>query len=93
MAEDGGFWLLGLREIDPGLVLGVPMSRPDTGARQLRRLVEGGLRVLPLPALTDVDTADEAERVAAMLPGSRFAACLHALGSGAGATQQAAAIR
>jgi hypothetical protein len=93
MAEDGGFWLLGLREIDPGLVLGVPMSRPDTGARQLRRLVEGGLRVLPLPALTDVDTADEAERVAAMLPGSRFAACLHALGSGAGATQEAAAIR
>jgi uncharacterized protein len=93
MAEDGGFWLLGLREIDPALVLGVPMSHPDTGARQLRRLVEGGLRVLPLPALTDVDTADEAERVAAMLPGSRFAACLHALGSGAGATREAAAIR
>ena len=91
MAEDGGFWLLGLREIDPALVLGVPMSRPDTGARQLRRLVEGGLRVLPLPALTDVDTADEAERVAALLPGSRFAACLRALGRDA--TQQAAAIR
>ena len=91
MAEDGGFWLLGLREIDPALVLGVSMSRPDTGARQLRRLVEGGLRVLPLPALTDIDTADEAERVAAMLPDSRFAACLRALDSGA--TQQAAAIR
>jgi glycosyltransferase A (GT-A) superfamily protein (DUF2064 family) len=90
MAEDGGFWLLGLREIDPALVLGVPMSLPDTGARQLRRLVEGGLRVLPLPALTDVDTADGAERVAALLPGSRFAACLHALGSGV--TQEAAAI-
>ena len=91
MAEDGGFWLLGLRKIDPALVLGVSMSRPDTGARQLRRLVEGGLRVLPLPALTDIDTADEAERVAAMLPDSRFAACLRALDSGA--TQQAAAIR
>ena len=91
MAEDGGFWLLGLREIDPALVLGVPMSRPDTGARQLRRLVEGGLRVLPLPALADVDTADEAERIAAILPGSRFAACLRALGSGA--THPAAAIR
>jgi glycosyltransferase A (GT-A) superfamily protein (DUF2064 family) len=72
-------------------VLGVAMSRPDTGARQLRRLVEGGLRVLPLPALTDVDTADEAGRVAALLPGSRFATCLYALGGGA--TQQAAAIR
>jgi uncharacterized protein len=91
MAEDGGFWLLGLREIDPALVLGVPMSRPDTGARQLRRLVEAGLRVLPLPALTDVDTADEAERVAAALPDSRFAACLRTLDHGAG--QPAAGVR
>jgi uncharacterized protein len=91
MAEDGGFWLLGLREIDPALVLGVPMSRPDTGARQLRRLVEAGLRVLPLPALTDVDTAEEAERVAAALPDSRFAACLRTLDHGAG--QPAAAVR
>ncbi len=89
MAEDGGFWLLGLREIDPALVLGVPMSRPDTGARQLRRLVEAGLRVLPLPALTDVDTADEAERVAAAVPDSRFAACLRTLGCGA---EQPAAV-
>jgi len=84
MAEDGGFWLLGLSEIDPALVLGVPMSRPDTGARLLRRLVEAGLRVLPLPALTDVRTADEAKRIAAVLPDSRFAACLRRLGSAAG---------
>jgi glycosyltransferase A (GT-A) superfamily protein (DUF2064 family) len=90
MAEDGGFWLLGLREVDPALVLGVPMSRPDTGARQLRRLVEARLRVLPLPALTDVDTADEAERVAAVVPDSRFAACLRTLGRGA--AQPAAAV-
>ena len=41
MAEDGGFWLLGLREIDPALVLGVPMSRSDTGALQLARLHRG----------------------------------------------------
>ena len=33
MAEDGGFWLLGLREVDPDLILGVPMSKPDTGPR------------------------------------------------------------
>jgi uncharacterized protein len=83
MAEDGGFWLLGLREIDPALVLGVPMSRPDTGARQFGRLVDAGLRVLPLPALTDVDTAEEAERIAAVLPDSRFAACLRTLASAA----------
>ena len=38
MAEDGGFWLLGLREVDPDLILGVKMSQGDTGARQLARL-------------------------------------------------------
>ena len=80
MAEDGGFWLLGLREIDPALVLGVPMSRPDTGALQLARLHAAGLRVLPLPELADVDTAAEAERIAAAIPGSRFAARAAGLG-------------
>jgi rSAM/selenodomain-associated transferase 1 len=80
MAEDGGFWLLGLREVDPALVLGVPMSRPDTGSLQLARLEQAGLRVLLLPELADVDTADEAERIAAATPGSVFAACMRALG-------------
>ena len=80
LAEDGGFWLLGLREIDPALVLGVPMSRADTGSRQLARLHEAGLRIRLLPELADVDTADEAERIAAEAPGSRFATCVQALG-------------
>ena len=76
MAEDGGFWLLGLREVDPGLILGVPMSRGDTGARQLARLEQAGLRVTLLPELTDVDTVREAQQIAALTPGSRFAACM-----------------
>jgi hypothetical protein len=79
LAEDGGFWLLGLRETDPALLLGVPMSRPDTGAQQLRRLEQAGLRVQTVPALIDVDTAVEAERIAAIAPGSRFAARLRAI--------------
>jgi glycosyltransferase A (GT-A) superfamily protein (DUF2064 family) len=76
LAEDGGFWLLGLREVDPGLILGVPMSQPDTGPKQLARLEQAGLRVTMLPQLTDVDTVREAERVAELAPGSRFAACM-----------------
>ena len=76
MAEDGGFWLLGLREVDPDLILGVPMSRGDTGARQLDRLEQAGLRVTMLPELTDVDTVREAQQIAALTPGSRFAACM-----------------
>jgi len=83
MAQDGGFWLLGLRKIDPDLVLGVPMSRPDTGSRQLTRLERAGLRVRRLPELTDVDTAREADRIAAATPGSAFATCLSGLRDGA----------
>jgi rSAM/selenodomain-associated transferase 1 len=73
-AADGGFWLLGLRAPDPRMLLGVPMSRPDTGARQLARL--NGLRVATLETLTDVDTAEDAVRVAAQAPGTRFAAAI-----------------
>ena len=89
-SQDGGFWLLGLREVDPALILGVPMSQPDTGARQLARLHRAGLRVEMLPELTDIDTVREAERVAAVTPGSRFAACLARLREPAGQAVAAA---
>ena len=73
-AEDGGFWLLGLRRPDRSLLAGVPMSRPDTGRVQLDRLTSAGLRVALAPQLTDVDTIDTAEQVASVIPDSRFAA-------------------
>ncbi|WP_329430455.1 TIGR04282 family arsenosugar biosynthesis glycosyltransferase [Streptosporangium sp. NBC_01495] len=86
-AADGGFWLLGLRRPDPALLLGVPMSKPTTGAAQLSRLRAAGLSVGMLPLLRDVDTAGDAEAVAAQAPSSRFAAALAALaalGTGGG---------
>ncbi|MGW0609062.1 TIGR04282 family arsenosugar biosynthesis glycosyltransferase [Streptomyces sp. NPDC002788] len=73
-AEDGGFWALGLAEPDPELLRGVPMSTPATGAVQRDRLVAAGLRVRDLPGLRDVDTAADAEAVAAMAPHGCFAA-------------------
>ncbi|MFE7773547.1 DUF2064 domain-containing protein [Streptomyces sp. NPDC057445] len=73
-AEDGGFWALGLAESDPALVSGVPMSMPDTGALQRRRLVAAGLTVRDLPVLRDVDTPADARLVADGAPHSRFAA-------------------
>ncbi|RAY16101.1 glycosyltransferase [Actinomadura craniellae] len=76
-ATDGGFWLLGLREPDPALLRGVPMSRADTGARQLARLRGAGLAVAKAPELTDVDTAADAALVAAQAPGGAFAAAFH----------------
>ncbi|MGR6921912.1 TIGR04282 family arsenosugar biosynthesis glycosyltransferase [[Actinomadura] parvosata] len=78
-AGDGGFWLLGLRRPDPALLLGVPMSHPETGKHQLDRLERAGLAVHHLPELTDVDTAADAAAVAAAAPASRFATTLREL--------------
>lgn len=73
-AADGGFWALGLRDPDPGLLRGVPMSTSTTGALQRSRLVTAGLRVTDLPELRDVDTAPDAIDVARQAPHTRFAA-------------------
>jgi uncharacterized protein len=73
-AADGGFWALGLRAPDPGLLRGVPMSTARTGAIQRARLLAAGLRVTDLPQLRDVDTAADAVAVAHDAPYSRFAA-------------------
>ncbi|MFG2860453.1 DUF2064 domain-containing protein [Streptomyces sioyaensis] len=75
-ADDGGFWALGLAAPDPGLLRGVPMSTDRTGAAQRARLAAAGLRVRELPPLRDVDTAVDAEQVAAAAPDGRFAATL-----------------
>lgn len=76
-ARDGGWWALGVHDPRHARVLaGVPMSTPDTGALTLRALHAAGLRVTLLPELSDVDTMEDAERVAAVAPGSRFAAAV-----------------
>ncbi len=72
-ARDGGFWCLGMREPHGELIRGVPMSRDDTGAKQLARLTWAGGTIRMLPELIDVDTIVEARTVAALAPDSRFA--------------------
>ncbi|SHM57248.1 TIGR04282 family arsenosugar biosynthesis glycosyltransferase [Actinacidiphila paucisporea] len=81
-AADGGFWALGLA--DParaGLLRGVPMSTPRTGAVLRARLTSAGLRVRDLPALRDVDTPADAAEVAALAPHTRFARTFRTLGT------------
>lgn len=74
-SEDGGFWAIGLRDVDPGAVFaGIPMSSDQTGAAQLARLHELGLSVRLLPPLRDVDTPEDAAAVAAGHPGLGFSA-------------------
>lgn len=79
MAEDGGWWALGLP--DPTLaraLLGVPMSTPDTGARTLDALRALGAQIEALPVLRDVDHESDLRPVAAeCAPGSRFRDAVH----------------
>ncbi|WP_395298466.1 DUF2064 domain-containing protein [Kitasatospora hibisci] len=81
-AADGGFWALGLARPTPEaavrLLQGVPMSTEDTGAVLLGRLAAAGLAIGRLPLLTDVDVIEDARRVAAEAPRSRFAERLRA---------------
>ncbi len=82
LAEDGGWWGLGVRRADPRILLGVAMSRPDTGARQLDRLGALGLRTVLLPTLRDVDGIRDARAVARLIPRSPFARTLGLLEAG-----------
>lgn len=77
-AADGGFWALALRRPEGALVRGVPMSTAATGAAQLSRLAAGGRSAGLLPVLTDMDTMADALRIAALIPGTGFAAAVTA---------------
>ena len=73
-AEDGGWWVLALRDpAKAAALVGVPMSTPTTGADTRAALEAAGLEVGGTSALRDVDSVADAEAVAALAPGSRFA--------------------
>jgi rSAM/selenodomain-associated transferase 1 len=75
-AEDGGYWLIGVRRPRLRHVVGVPMSRTETGARQLEQLRAAGLRVRLLQTMRDVDDPADAHAVARAAPHTEFAATL-----------------
>lgn len=77
-AEDGGFWIIGVRRPVAGLFAGVPMSTSETGTAQLARLAALQLRCARLPRLRDVDLFSDALAVARDAPETRFAAALDA---------------
>lgn len=78
-AEDGGWWLLALRDPADAVVLrDVPPSTPDTGTLTLAALRARGLDVGTAPTLRDVDEVSDAAVVAALAPGGRFAAAWRA---------------
>ncbi len=72
-AEDGGWWVLGLRSPSYAQALaGVEMSTDRTGEDTRAALSAAGARVVGTDVLGDVDTAEDAERVAASAPHLRF---------------------
>jgi len=79
LAEDGGWWALGLRRAGAARCLvSVAMSTVHTGADTLAALEVEQHRVEPLACLRDVDTIDDVVAVADRSDG-RFAALARAL--------------
>ena len=82
LAEDGGYWLIGLRRLHPEAFRDVAMSVATTGAEQQRQLERCGYRVTIVdadrPRLVDVDTVEDARVVAHAIPRSRFAGAVQA---------------
>ena len=73
-ATDGGWWALARRDADVVRHLAqVPMSTDTTFADTQRALERAGARVAHAAAMTDVDTLDDADLVARLMPQTRFA--------------------
>lgn len=61
--EDGGYYLIGLKRPQPGILCEVQMSTPHVLRDTLDRAVSLGLRVALLPAWYDVDEGDDLLRL------------------------------
>lgn len=72
LAEDGGWWAIGLMTGDRRVFRGVPMSTPHTGAAQRASLIRLARDPVLLPALRDVDTWEDARHIADSHPSGRF---------------------
>jgi rSAM/selenodomain-associated transferase 1 len=60
--EDGGYYLVAMKENQAALFSSIPWSADDTLARSLQQAEESGLHVETLTAFADVDTEDDWHR-------------------------------
>jgi uncharacterized protein len=60
-ADDGGYWLLGLRDPCRDLFTEMAWSTPQVFPETMRRLDALGIAPYMLPELTDIDTGDDLE--------------------------------
>ena len=61
-SEDGGYYLLGMREMHAGLFHDIPWSSANVLQESLRKAEQEGITVSLLPPWHDVDTAEDLRR-------------------------------
>jgi rSAM/selenodomain-associated transferase 1 len=61
--DDGGFYLLGVRECRPGLLDGIPWSQSITFSSTLKRLRDSGMDVAVIDSWYDIDRPEDLERL------------------------------
>jgi uncharacterized protein len=61
-AEDGGYWLIGLREMQPKLFEGITWSSSHVFNETMSRAKKLGLKTFLMRTLADVDTREDWER-------------------------------
>jgi len=61
-AEDGGYYLLGMKQFYPELFNGIPWSSENVFDETVKRMNEIGLRYYRLPVIMDIDTFDDLTR-------------------------------
>lgn len=66
-ADDGGYYLIGLKKARPGLFQAIPWSTDRVLEETLRRAKELGLKAATLPGAADIDTFAELTRLARKL--------------------------
>lgn len=58
-SDDGGFYLLGVRECSPGLLDGIPWSQSSTFGATLTRLRDRGMNVALIDSWYDIDRPED----------------------------------
>lgn len=56
---DGGYYLLGMKELEPSVFHGIDWSTESVRAKTLEKIAAAGKSVALLPLLADVDTEDD----------------------------------
>jgi rSAM/selenodomain-associated transferase 1 len=68
-SDDGGYYLIGVRDARPELFAAMPWSTPGVLSETLRRATADSLHAVCLPPWFDVDTPEDLERLRASLEG------------------------